>query len=95
VPESYQFNFVCKGKDAYTVDWTIDKEEKGKGEYRGKYFIYSLEDYSLNDYETEEAGVPEETYKWIYCWKKKASFLNIRYYFYNYYILGYCLLYKL
>ena len=32
VPESYQFNFVCKGKDTYTVDCTIDKEEKGKVE---------------------------------------------------------------
>ena len=73
MPESYQFNFVCKGKDTYTVDWTIDKEEKGKGEYRGKYFIYSLEDYSLNDYETEEAGVPEETYYEYIVEKKDLS----------------------
>ena len=75
VPESYQFNFVCKGKDTYTVDCTIDKEEKGKVEYRGKYCIYSLEDYSLNDYETEEAGAPEETYYEYIVEKKRPHFL--------------------
>ena len=75
VPESYQFNFVCKGKDTYTVDCIIDKEEKGKVEYKGKYCIYCLEAYSLNDYETEEAGAPEETYYEYIVEKKRPHFL--------------------
>ena len=75
VPESYQFNFVCKGKDTYNVECKIDKEEKGKVEYRGKYCIYCLEDYSLNDYETEEADAPEETYYEYIVEKKRPHFL--------------------
>ena len=75
VPESYLFNFVCKGKDTYTVDCTIDKEEKGKVEYRGKYCVYCLEDYSLNEFETEDPGAPEETYYEYIVEKKRPHFL--------------------
>ena len=63
VPECYKFNFICEGNNSYTVDCQIKKEEQGKIEYRGvNYGIYSLEDYSLNEFETDERTAPEETY---------------------------------
>ena len=55
VAEYYQFNFTCEGKDNFTVDCLIEKNES-KVEFRGNYCIYYLEDYSLNEFETEERG---------------------------------------
>ena len=55
VAEYYQYNFTCPGKDNFTVDCQIEKDES-KVEFRGNYCIYYLEDYSLNEFETEERG---------------------------------------
>ena len=54
VAEYYLYNFTCLGTDNYTVNCTIDKDENVK--YEGNYSIYYLEDYSLNEFETEERG---------------------------------------
>ena len=75
VPECYLYNFICTGNDGYSVDCKIQKEEDGKIEYRGNYTIYSLEDYSLNEFETEERSTPEETYYEYIVEKKRPYFL--------------------
>ena len=54
VAEPYQLNFICNGIGNYTVDCSIQKDEEDKIEFRGNYSIYYLEDYSLNEFETEE-----------------------------------------
>ena len=54
VAEIYQFNFVCTGKVNFAVNCKIKKNEENKLEFKGKYSIYYLEDYSFNEYETEE-----------------------------------------
>ena len=54
VAEYYHYNFTCLGTDNYTVNCTIDKDENVK--FEGNYSIYYLEDYSLNEFETEERG---------------------------------------
>ena len=54
VAEPYQLNFICNGIGNYTVDCSIQKEEEDKIQFRGNYSIYYLEDYSLNEFETEE-----------------------------------------
>ena len=54
VAEIYQFNFVCTGKGNFAVDCKIKKDDENKLEFKGKYSIYYLEDYSFNEYETEE-----------------------------------------
>ena len=77
VPEIYQYDFICQGADSYTVDCRIQKDEEEKVEYRsGKYCIYYLDDYSLNEYETEERSKPEETY-YEYIVEKKKPYLLI------------------
>ena len=75
-PECYQYPFVCHGNDGYTVNCRIEKEEEDKVEYNGKYCIYALEDYSLNEFETETRTEPEETY-YEYIVEKKNSYLII------------------
>ena len=52
VAEYYYHNFTCLGTDNYTVDCIISKDEEFT--FRGNYCIYYLEDYSLNEFETEE-----------------------------------------
>ena len=52
VAEIYQFNFVCTGKGNFAVDCKIKKDDENKLEFKGKYSIYYLEDYSFNEYET-------------------------------------------
>ena len=74
VPECYQYTFVCPGHDGYTVNCRIEKEED-KVEYNGKYCIYALEDYSLNEFETEERTEPQETYYEFIVEKKNYSVL--------------------
>ena len=78
VPECYKFNFICEGNNSYTVDCQIKKEEQGKIEYRGvNYGIYSLEDYSLNEFETDERTAPEETYIEYIADEKTRTYLLI------------------
>ena len=78
VAECYKFNFICEGNDSYTVDCQIKKEEEGKIEYRGVNFdIYSLEDYSLNEFETDERAAPEENYIEYIADEKKRPYLLI------------------
>ena len=77
VPECYQFNFVCEGNDEYQVNCRINKNEEGKIEYQGgKYQIYYLEDYSLNEYETDERSTPQESYYEYIVEEKKSYFLT-------------------
>ena len=77
VPECYQFNFFCQGKGGYTVDCRIEKNEEGKIEYKGGHYqIYSLEDYSLNEFETDERSAPQETYYEYIVEEKKSYFLT-------------------
>ena len=78
VPECYKFNFICEGNNSYTVDCQIKKEEQGKIEYKGiNYIIYSLEDYSLNEFETDERSAPEETYVEYITDEKKRPYVFI------------------
>ncbi len=76
VPLCYLYNFVCHGNGGFNVDCKIQKEEEGKVEYHGNYTIYSLEDYSLNEFETEERSQPEETY-YEYIVEKKSPYFFI------------------
>ena len=77
VPECYQFNFICEGNDEYQVNCRINKNEEGKIEYQGgKYQIYYLEDYSLNEYETDERSTPQESYYEYIVEEKKSYFLT-------------------
>ena len=48
VAECYQYKFICKGNNSHKVKCEIEKDDKNKVSYNGKYFIYSLEGYSLN-----------------------------------------------
>ena len=75
VPECYQYNFICTGNGGYSVDCKINKDEEGKIIYNGNYTIYCVEDYSLNEFETEERAAPEETYYEIIVEKKRPYFL--------------------
>ena len=74
VPECYQFNFVCHGKGGYNVKCEIEKDED-KVEYNGKYCIYALEDYSFNEFETEQRTESEETYYEYIVEKKNPYFI--------------------
>ena len=78
VAECYKYNFICEGNNSFTVDCQIKKEEEGKVEYKGvNYGIYSLEDYSLNEFETDERTIPEETYIEYIADEKKRPYLLI------------------
>ena len=52
--ECYQYNFVCHGNGSHFVDCKIEKDDEDKVPYNGKYSIYYVEDYSLNEFEFEE-----------------------------------------
>ena len=54
VAEYFYYNFTCLGTNNYTINCIIAKDEEVK--FRGNYCIYYLEDYSLNEFETEERG---------------------------------------
>ena len=61
VEDFYLYNFECKGNDTYSVNCYILKEEKDKIYFNwAHYTIYSLEDYSYNEYEVEERKTIEE-----------------------------------
>ena len=94
VAECYKYNFICEGNNSFTVDCQIKKEEEGKVEYKGvNYGIYSLEDYSLNEFETDERTIPEETYiEYIADEKKKTLFINCFYCYSNINLFGNSLL---
>lgn len=77
VPECYQYNFFCEGQNSHTVDCKIKKDEEEKIEIKGDYRIYSLEDYSLNEYETEERTSPEESYIEYITDEKKRPYIVI------------------
>ena len=78
VPECYKFNFICQGNNSVTVNCKIEKDEENKTEIKGgNYYIYSLEDYSFNEYETDVRNAPEETYMEYITSEKKRPFLWI------------------
>jgi hypothetical protein len=54
VAECYQYNFYCNGNNSHYVDCQIEKDDEDKVQFDGKYCIYSLEDYSLNEFELKE-----------------------------------------
>ena len=53
VAECYQYNFICKGNNSYSVKCQIVKDEN-KVEFNGNYTIYSVEDYSFNPEEIDK-----------------------------------------
>ena len=78
VPECYKFNFICQGNNSVTVNCIIEKDEENKTEIKGgNYYIYSLEDYSFNEYETDVRNAPEETYMEYITSEKKRPFLGV------------------
>ena len=52
--ECYQYNFACHGNGSHFVNCKIEKDDEDKVPYNGKYSIYYVEDYSLNEFEFEE-----------------------------------------
>ena len=44
--EIYQYKFTCKGNDKYEVDCFIDRDDKNKIKFKGKYSVYRVENYS-------------------------------------------------
>lgn len=55
VAECYQYNFICRGNNSYSVKCQIIKDEKEeKVEFNGSYIIYSVEGYSLNPEEIDK-----------------------------------------
>jgi len=50
----YQYNFRCIGNNSNYINCIILKNEKNKIKYTGKYKIYHLENYSLNDNKIKE-----------------------------------------
>lgn len=60
--ECYQYNFVCHGNGSHFVDCKIEKDDDDKVHYNGKYSIYYVEDYSLNEFEFEE-HIQEDEHK--------------------------------
>jgi len=58
--ECYQYNFVCHGKGIYFADCKIEKNDEYKIHFNGTYCIYSVEDYSLNQFEIEEKKKEEK-----------------------------------
>jgi len=73
----YLLNFVCQGKGSFTVDCKINKEEYNKIIFNGNYCIYDLEDYSFNEFETNEETAPEETYYEYIVDEKQRPYLLI------------------
>lgn len=62
VAECYQYNFVCNGNGTLKVDCKIEKNDENKVPFNGTYIIYSLDDYSYNNYKYEEK-LNENKYK--------------------------------
>ena len=78
--ECYQYNFVCHGNGSHFVDCKIEKDDDDKVHYNGKYSIYYVEDYSLNEFEFEE-HIQEDEHKedtYIeYIVEKKTSYFFV------------------
>ena len=78
--ECYQYNFVCHGNGSHFVDCKIEKVDDDKVHYNGKYSIYYVEDYSLNEFEFEE-HIQEDEHKedtYIeYIVEKKTSYFFV------------------
>jgi glycerophosphoryl diester phosphodiesterase len=78
--ECYQYNFVCHGNGSHFVDCKIEKDDNDKVHYNGKYSIYYVEDYSLNEFEFEE-HIQEDEHKedtYIeYIVEKKTSYFFV------------------
>jgi glycerophosphoryl diester phosphodiesterase len=76
VAEIYQLNFICVGIGNFTVDCNIHKDEEDKLLFNGKYSIYYLEDYSFNEYETEQrANFHEDENIVEYMYEQKFPYL--------------------
>ena len=78
--ECYQYNCVCHGNGSHFVDCKIEKDDDDKVHYNGKYSIYYVEDYSLNEFEFEE-HIQEDEHKedtYIeYIVEKKTSYFFV------------------
>lgn len=78
--ECFQYNFICRGNGSHYVDCNIEKDDDDKVQYNGKYSIYYVEDYSLNEFEFEEHiqedEDKEETYI-EYIVEKKTSYFFV------------------
>ena len=73
IEDCYLYNFECIGNDSYSVNCIIDKEEEGKIHYRwAHYTVLSLEDYSLNEFETEQRKIDNENEEY----QEKEGYIN-------------------
>ena len=66
VAECYQYKFICKGNNTHKVKCEIEKDDKNKVKYNGKYSIYSLEGYSLNPEKIAKKLFNKKVYKQFY-----------------------------
>ena len=77
VAECYQYKFFCKGNNTHKVKCEIEKDDKNKVKYNGKYLIYSLEGYSLNPEKVAKKLVNKKVYKQFYFYILIAIFALI------------------
>ena len=71
--DCYLYSFECKGNNTYSVNCKINKDEAGKIHFNwAHYTILSLEDYSLNEFETEQRKMDNENYDY----QEKEGYIN-------------------
>ena len=63
VAKCYQYNFICNGNNSNYLICRILKDDKEKFEYKGKYCIYSLDNYSYNFLEIEKLKINKQKIK--------------------------------
>ena len=62
VANCYQYKFYCERKKKFIVNCKIIKNELNKIEYNGKYSVYYLENYTLNEKEIKSLIFDENKY---------------------------------
>ena len=73
IEDCYLYNFECIGNNSYTVNCRINKEEEGKIYFNwAHYEILSLEDYSMNEFETEQSKIDYENEEY----QEKEGYIN-------------------
>ena len=75
--ECYQYNFICTGNGSYFADCKIQKEDEEKVQFKGNYCVYSVEDYSLNEFQIEEKKHEEQEGYIEYFVEKKTSYFYV------------------
>lgn len=91
VAKCYQYDFICEGNNHHSINCEIQKDPD-KVEYNGKYVIYYLENYSMNEEEIEDYNLSKLRTKHIYTKRERIlytlvvivvsmTFFTIFYYF--------------